>query len=113
MASGNQWLSDRLLFTSTKSSLSRPISPVNKAHSVLSRPRTVYSALAGTFKGGAEHEDSLFNLWTRKVEQGILSGQTGNRGSEDRGSAVVRHLRHLGQGGTEVGGCGGGGGGGG
>ena len=28
----------------------------------LSRPRTVDSALAGTFEGGAEHEDSLLNL---------------------------------------------------
>ena len=28
----------------------------------LSRSRTVDSALAGTFEGGAEHEDSLLNL---------------------------------------------------
>ena len=28
----------------------------------LSRSRTVVSALAGTFEGGAEHEDSLLNL---------------------------------------------------
>jgi len=111
MASSDQRLSDRFLFTSTKSSLSRPISPVNEAHCILSRSRTVDSALAGTFEGGAEHEDSLLNLRTRKVEQGILSGQTGDRRSEDRWSAVVRHLRHLGQGRTGVGGCGGGGGG--
>ena len=38
----------------------------------LSRSRTVDSALAGTFEGSAEHEDSLFNL---SFDRSCLFGQ--------------------------------------